>query len=292
MNISQAMQQHAAALRRRTRSPRTIKFYADWLTAFDTFNGRVDLEAITLAQLRGWIDSLLVRKLSPNTVRGAAMTAKVFFRWCVREELLERSPADRLELPTIGKREPDVLTTNDLLTLINDVTRNSKHPARDTALLCFWSESGCRIGEIETLNVGDLQLSEKYAVVTGKGNKQRWVFFGEASQQSLAEWLTVRSTGAGNLFRLTKSGIVQVLARMKKRTGIKVHPHKLRRSAATLRAARGMSARAMQDAFGWEQLSTAQKYVAAYETMRQAHSSNPLDGVDINRIQQPPGKRI
>jgi|WetSurMetagenome_2_1015567.scaffolds.fasta_scaffold18530_4 site-specific recombinase XerD len=286
MNLSQAMQLHAAALRRRTRSPRTIKFYADWLTAFDVFNKHVEIETITLAQLRQWIDSLLIRKLSPNTVRGAAMTTKIFFRWCVREELIERSPADRLELPTIPKRAPDVLTTNDLLTLINDVTRNSKHPERDTALLCFWSESGCRIGEIESLTIADVQIEERYAVVIGKGNKQRWVFYGEASQQSLAEWLTVRSTEAGSLFRLTKSGVAQVLVRLKKRTGIKVHPHKMRRSAATLRAAKGMSARAMQDTFGWEQLATAQKYVAAYETMQQARSSNPLDGVNINQIQQ------
>jgi len=286
MQLQQAMLLHAAALRRRTRSPRTIKFYADWLTALDTFTDHAPVESITLAQLRAWIDSLLDRKLAANTIRGAAMTAKIFFGWCVREELIERSQAERLELPAIPKREPDVLTTNDLLTLINDVTRNSKHSARDTALLCFWSESGCRIGEIESLTITDLQLSERYAVVVGKGNKQRWVFFGEASQQSLAEWLTVRSTEAGSLFRLTKSGVAQVLVRLKKRTGIKVHPHKMRRSAATLRAAKGMSARAMQDTFGWEQLATAQKYVAAYETMQQARSSNPLDGVNINRTQQ------
>lgn len=287
MNLQNAMQQHAAALRRRTRSPRTIKFYADWLTAFDTFNGRADIEAITLAQLRAWIDSLLVRKLSANTVRGAAMTAKVFFRWCVREELIDRSPADRLELPTIGKREPDVLTTNDLLTLINDVTRNSKHPTRDTAILCFWSETGCRIGEMIELKTADIDISERYAVVLGKGNKQRWVFFGEATQTTLTRWLAIHPTNEKSAWGLTESGLRQVVTRLKQRTGISIHPHKFRRSAATLRAAKGMSARAMQDAFGWKELGTAQRYVAACETMKQARNSNPLDGVNIGLTSTP-----
>lgn len=283
MQLQQAMLLHAAALRRKNRSQRTIDFYSTWLTALDTFTHHIGIEQITLADLRAWIDSLLSKKLAANTVRGAAMTAKIFFRWCVREELIERSQAERLELPAIKKRAPDVLTTGDLLTLINDATRHSRNRERDTALLCFWSETGCRIGEVVELSVNDVRLGEGYAIVIGKGNKQRWVFFGEATQVTVAEWLTVRHTSPGSLFRLTKSGLRQVLRRLAGRTGLRVHPHKMRRSAATLRAAKGMSARAMQDSFGWERLETAQAYVAAYETMQQAHDSNPLDGVNIHR---------
>jgi len=282
MELTTAVKLHAASLRRKNRSPRTIDFYATWLHALDNFNQHATLEEITLTQLREWIDSLIDRGLSPGTVRGAAMTAKVFFRWCTREGLIEKNVAERLELPQKRKRAPDVLTTADLLTLINDVTRHSKHRARDTALLCFWSETGCRIGELAELTPQNVRLQDGYAVVLGKGNKQRWVFFGDASKVSLADWLTVRPTTTPTLYGLTKSGLRQVLRRLSARTGLRLHPHKMRRSAATLRAARGISARALQDSFGWERLETANAYVAAAETQAQAQRSNPLDGINIH----------
>jgi site-specific recombinase XerD len=278
MKLSQAVQMHAAALRRRDRSARTIDFYATWLTSLSDTTGSPEVETVTLAQLREWVDSLYARKLAPGTIRGAALTAKVFFNWCEREGIVTSSPAKRLELPAVKKRTPDVLTTNDVLTLTNDLARHSRNPKRDIALIVAWAETGCRSGEILSLTTESVHPADRYAVVEGKGKQLRWVYFGEATEDTMTEWLAARNDQPGNLFQVTRDGIRQILRRLTARTGIKLHPHKLRRSAATLRAARGMSAPALQAMFGWSNLSTAERYVAAARTREQAAATAPLDG--------------
>lgn len=281
MNLSDAITLHAAALRRKNRSIRTIDFYANWLHALDEHTHHKPIESLTLTDLRAWVDALFERGLGPGSIRGAAMTAKVFFRWCTREGVINVNAAERLELPQCQKKAPDVLTTSEILTLINDLQRNSHNPIRDTALICFWSETGCRIAELATLEPHAVHVQEHYGIVEGKGNKQRWIFFGDASEIWLTNWLKVRPQSAESLFNLSPAGLRDLLARLEHRTGVRLHPHKFRRSAATLRAAKGMTAPALQEAFGWERLETANKYVVAADTMRQANGSNPLDNQPV-----------
>lgn len=283
MKLREALTRYTAALRRKRRAQRTIDVYTAWLDSLAQATGDPDIETITLDQLRAWSDSLVNRNLATNTLRNAAMTAKIFFKWCLYEQIIPANPADRLELPAASKRAPDALSTNDLLTLINDLTTHSRNRERDTALIVFMSESGCRVDEILTLQPAEMHIEEQYAIVTGKGNKQRWVYFGEASQACLRDWQPLRPAAAPNLFDISQSAVREVLRRLSQRTGIKLHPHKLRRSAATLRAAKGMTAPALQQSFGWKDLETAERYVAAARTREQAHSSNPLDGVPLPR---------
>jgi len=283
MQLIEATALHAAALRRRKRSPRTIEFYAFWLSALARFLACPRLDAVTLADLRAWIDSLIARNLAPASMRGAGITAKVLFTWCVREELINSSPASRLELPQRVHRQPDPLTTNDLLTVINSIQCGGRHPARDTALVCFLAETGCRRSEVVTLTASDVHMQEGYAVVVGKGNKQRWVFFGEATTVALADWLKVRPESATTLFGVAASGLREVLRRLSVRTGLHLTPHRFRRSAATLRAARRIDAPALQSMMGWTDLVTANAYVAATDVAAAAARTNPLTGIAVPR---------
>lgn len=258
-------------------SPRTIEFYSTWLQRFDHSLMLHELDAITVIEMRAWLLSLKYAGLSPSSRRGAAITLKTFFRWCHSEQLITHNPSDRLELPKKQKKKPDVLTTSDLLTLINEIQRTSHNRKRDTALVCFLAESGVRRAEVIGLEPAKLHIIEGYAVVTGKGRKQRWVFFGEATQISLAEWLTDRPTSLATVFGLTESGLREVLRRLSHKTGLHIHPHKFRRSAATLRASKGMTAPSLQATFGWERIETANAYIIDAETIAQAKTSHPLD---------------
>lgn len=283
MQLIEATALHTAALRRRKRSPRTIEFYLFWLQALDRFLMCPDIGDVTLADLRAWIDSLIARNLATASVRGAGITVKVFLSWCAREELINSSPAGRLELPQRVRRQPDPLTTNDLLTVINSIQCGGRHPARDTALVCFLAETGCRRTELVALAIADVHVDCGYAVVLGKGNRQRAVFFGEATVAALEDWLKVRPKSEETLFGMTASGLREVLRRLSAKTGLHLTPHRFRRSAATLRAARRIDAPALQSMMGWTDLVTANAYVAATQVAEAAARTHPLTGVAVPR---------
>ena len=279
MDTTTAIDLHAAALRRKNRSPRTIEFYAYWLHALEAFTNSADLESITLAHLRAWSDLLALKQLSPGSIRGAAMTAKVFFKWCTREGLITSNPAERLELPQRPRRIPTALSTSDVLTVINCVQQHSRNPIRDTALIVFMVETGVRRSELITLTPDDVHVPEGYAVVVGKGNKQRWVFFGEATTQTVTKWLQIRPGQTHNLWGIKESGLRAILRRIATKTGLKLHPHLFRRTSATLRAASGANATDLQLQFGWESVEMANSYVQRAQLQQRAAAQAPLRGV-------------
>jgi site-specific recombinase XerD len=260
------------------RSPRTLEHYRRWLSSFCDSAGPIDVESVTLSSLRAFASRLIDRGLGQSSRRGALIAVKVFLHWCIREGLIDADPAQRLEMPKRLKRHPNFLSTNDVLTLVNAVARHSRHAERDTALVCLLAESGLRRSEASALCWSDLHLAEHYAVVVGKGRKQRWVFFGEASEVALSSWLAL-TAGGENVFGLSIAGLRQFCRRLSLWSGLHVTPHLLRRSAATLRASLKMSAPALQDMFGWERIETANDYIAASQTRQQAAETNPLDGI-------------
>ena len=276
MNLKDAIEPYAAALKRKERSPRTIDWYRIWLKDLNNYLLFKDLESITLTQLRCWSDSLIERKLKPSSRHGAAISAKVFFRWCVSEGYLTNDPAARLEMPVIPKRIPDTLTVSEVLALVN-AAADSKNPVRDRALVVFFTETGCRLSEVATLTIDRVNIDAGLAIVLGKGNKQRFAPFGEATQKLLREWLAVRKVEGLSLFGLTKWGIALAIYRVGERAGVRVSPHKFRRTSATLRAEAGAEVIDLQAIMGWEGVEMAKIYVDQARLIAHARNSSPVD---------------
>ena len=277
MLLLEALQLKAASLRRKKRSERTIEFYNSWIRSLNNFLMFKDLESITLQQLRLWIDSLIARGLATNSWRGAAMTAKIFFKWCTLEGMIDHNIADRLELPKAFKRIPDALETDQVLTILNDIDRNSLNHDRDVAIICFITQTGARLSEVATLTIDHLHIDDCYAIVIGKGNKQRFVFFGEAVQYTLRRWLVVRNSAAANVFGLKPSGIQELTKRLNRRSGIKCNPHKFRRTSATLRAENNAQANDLREMMGWESVEMAEHYIVQARLRKLARSTTPID---------------
>ena len=276
MNLKDAIEPYAAALKRKERSPRTIDWYRIWLKDLNNYLLFKDLEAITLTQLRCWSDSLIERNLKPSSRHGAARSAKVFFRWCVSEGYLTNDPAARLEVPVIPKRIPDTLTVSEVLALVN-AAADSKNPVRDRTLVVFFTETGCRLSEVATLTIDRVNIDAGLAIVLGKGNKQRFAPFGEATQKLLREWLAVRKVEGLSLFGLTKWGIALAIYRVGERAGVRVSPHKFRRTSATLRAEAGAEVIDLQAIMGWEDVAMARIYVDQARLIAHARNSSPVD---------------
>jgi len=262
MTLTAAAASWFASLRLRRRSAKTITWYAMWLDDLQRMLMFDDVAQVTLADLRIWLAGLLARQLSPASAHGAARTVKAFFRWCVAEELRPDDPTLRLEMPSLPKRIPKPLSPQAIQQLIN-VAAGSHHPERDQALIMFLVDSGVRLGELVGLQVNDVDLTSYSAVVCGKGDQERFVFFSDETARVLAAWLAMRPASASNLFGLRYHSVAGLLRRLAKRAHVveRVHPHALRKTAAT-RYAETVDVHTLKQLFGWQQLETSEHYVS------------------------------
>jgi integrase/recombinase XerC len=167
------------------------------------------------------------------------------------------------------KHLPRVPTAEQVNTLLDGAAGVDRpYPTRDIAILELLYGCGVRVSELVGLNVADLDLAERWALVRGKGRKERQVPFGAKAAAALERYLNERPAGPEALFlnhrgaRLTDRGvrnIVKLYARLL--TGDdSLHPHSLRHAFATHLLADGADLRAIQELLGHARLSTTQKY--------------------------------
>lgn len=287
MLLSDAIADRLSALKRLKRSPRTVEWYGFWLHKLDSSLLLHDLELVSLRDLRGFIDQLIVDGLNDTSIHGAQIALKAFFKWAVEEGLLTSNPAERLEVCKISKRDPDTLDTAAVLAILNEAQR-TLHPQRNRAIIGFIVESGFRLQETCALLPKDIDIEARVAWTSdsvngrnsAKGNKQRFVPFGDVSQLLLREWLTVRPAHLKTVFGLTTWGVRDMLDDLSVKVGIRVTPHMLRRTSATLRAEGNVQANTLQALMGWESIEIAKHYVDRSRLMAEARASSPMDRVN------------
>jgi len=182
--------------------------------------------------------NILQRKYAPATKRKHIKTIKVFFNWCVKTGLLRTSPAQgvrNIRLPRAISREK-AMTDTELAALVDEL--RYKTIPRDLALVLFLADTGCRRGGASGLRVEHLDLQNRRAVVTEKGDQERVVFFGEQCADALTRWLAYRRkrghVEGGYLFSrdlepIKPEAISLIIRRACRRAGIRVlSSHSLR----------------------------------------------------------------
>ena len=164
-------------------------------------------------------------KLSSVTVYKNVKMIKTFFKWCVDTGLTEESPADRLKNPRPGRPLGQGKAATDAeLELILAAVR---FKPRDRAVVLLLARSGCRAGEAARLQVRDLNLEDNSALVIGKGDKQRKIWFDQETTDALRAWLKLRpAVTHGAVFTsvksrkpLTSQSISQIIRRLCKVVG-------------------------------------------------------------------------
>jgi len=232
----------------------TRSWYQQRLGALVEFTGDVEVEELTISDLRRWRLSLIERDgrwqdhptrpeqaggLSPWTVRGYVRAVRAFCNWCVREGLLVSSPAARLRLPPKPQNPPKAVSEDDVEAMLEVAG------VRDRAIVCVLAATGCRVGGLCDLRLCDLELGHQpaRAMVREKGRggkKSRLVFFGPQTVSALRAWIAIRpEVGDDHIFLgqrgpLTEGGIYQVLRRLAKKAGIhgRSNPHAFRHAFA------------------------------------------------------------
>lgn len=201
---------------------------------------------------------------SKVTVDNIRRILSSFFSWLEEENYIIKSPVRRIHKVKIGKTVKETYT-DEVLEQMRDHCDNS----RDLALVDLLASTGMRVGELVKLNRSDIDFHNRECVVTGKGDKQRRVYFDARTKIHLQKYLEERSDTNEALFvsllapydRLQISGIEIRLRQFGRELNIpKVHPHKFRRTLATMAIDKGMPIEQVQHLLGHQSLDTTLQY--------------------------------
>jgi site-specific recombinase XerD len=191
--------------------------------------------------------------VSRVTIQNAVWNLRTFFDFL--GGLIQRNPARGVSAGKAPKRLPRVLTVEEVARLI--VAARSH---RDRAIIELFYATGCRVSELRSLRVEDLDLAAQSVLVRrGKGDKDRLVLYGRKAAEALETHLGSRRSGP--IFKLCRTalwGIVRLAARRADLDG--VHPHTLRHCFATHLLEHGADLRCIQELLGHASLVTTQKY--------------------------------
>jgi integrase/recombinase XerC len=273
-DLSPAIASFVESLRRRNASLHTVAAYESDLRQFEEFLAPAPpVESIALPHLRSWVSVLFQDPKMASTIRRKVAALRAFFRHQMREGAIPSNPAKLLILPKLPKTLPRVPTAEQVNTLVDAVDNNSldrPFPIRDRLIFELLYGCGLRVSELAGLNLEDLDTSERWLRVRGKGNKERQVPYGSKAAESLAAWLPLRQAAPAERAlilnfrgtRLTARSIRRVVAFYARYLAgdSSVHPHTLRHAFATHLLSDGADLRAIQELLGHAQLSTTQKY--------------------------------
>lgn len=277
----------------RGRSAHTVRAYLGDLRSLDSFlqAGAVpDLREVRLGDLRAWLGAQSADGAARSTVSRRSASVKTFFRWAQRQGHLDHDPSLRLTAPGKERHLPGVLAQRqaDALMGVAAVASDDDDPVhiRNRAMLELLYATGIRVGELTGLDVDDIDLADRTARVTGKGDKQRIVPFGTPAARAIQAYLDGgRPRLAGD-----RSGPALFLGRRGARVNARqvrtvVHellrsvpdapdlgPHGLRHSAATHLLDGGADIRTVQEVLGHASLATTQLYThVSTERLRTAY---------------------
>lgn len=282
----------------RNLSPYTVRNYRGDVAEFVGFlrkNGVHSAAGVDRTILRRYLAWLEKQGRARTSVARKVAEIRSFFRFLVRERVIERNPLLSFSSPKVEKRLPTFLTGPEAAGIVSAPTDGSPAAQRDRALLELLYAAGLRVSEIVGLNLGDLDLGTREARVRGKGSKERIVLMGLPAAAAVCTYIESgrhrligpRATSA--LFlnnrggRLSQRSVQSLVKKHAVAAGIrkKVTPHTMRHTFATHLLDGGADLRSVQELLGHEKLSTTQIYTHVTQTQsrRVYLASHPRSGI-------------
>jgi integrase/recombinase XerC len=279
-------------------SPYTLRNYRTEIGQFVEYaqaHGVASWDQVDKALVRRWLAELRAADYAPASIARRMSEVRSCCAFLVREGLLERNALASMASPKQPRQQPRVLSYDEVLAMLRMPDLATPQGQRDLAILEIFYGSGIRLGELEQLNLADVDLAQREVRVLGKGNKERIALFGSVAEATLRLYLQQgRPRLAGDtpntaLFlnrfgdRLRRVSIIRMLDHYAKQAGIerKVTPHALRHSFATHLVDEGVDIRLIQELLGHESPATTQRYTHVsqarlHEVVRQAHPHGRL----------------
>ena len=187
-----------------------------------------------------------------------------FFAWLENEDYIIKSPVRRIHKVKTAVTVKETFSDENI-----EKMRDNCSNIRELAIIELLLSTGMRVGELVNLNIEDLNIEDRSCVVLGKGNKQREVYFDARTKIHLKQYLSTRTDDNRALFvskirpynRITISTIETLIRQLGKDLNIKkAHPHKFRRTMATMAIDKGMPIEQVQKLLGHTKIDTTMHY--------------------------------
>ena len=254
-------------------SPHTLAAYRRDLAEYLCYLESKSLSGGNADSVKSFLGHLFGKSLARSTMARKISAVRSWYRWMVREGVLETNPCDGIPTPRIPKKAPRFLSLDEVTALLDASSGDRPIDLRDLAIWELFYSSGVRVSELSGLDTGDLDLEGSLLRVRGKGDKTRIVPLGQRASARIEKYLKgdgrwPASRDRNPLFlnhrggRLSQRGIQKRLELRLKSCGLdtKISPHVLRHTFATHLLDSGADLRAIQEMLGHESLQTTQRY--------------------------------
>ncbi|MCJ7705924.1 MAG: site-specific tyrosine recombinase XerD [Desulfobacterales bacterium] len=258
-------------------SKNTIEAYSHGLNRFLNYlrgKGTEEVREISKLDIRGFLLFLKRKGLSSKTLARNLVSIRVFLRFLTEESILSANPAEEIESPKTAKTLPEILSLEEVETLLEQPDPQIPQGMRDRAMLEMLYATGMRVSELTRLQVNHVHLDAGYVLVYGKGSKERIVpigneaikwarrYMGETRERLLKKrespFLFVNRSGKP----MSRQYFWKSIKAYGRRAGIRkrITPHLLRHSFASHLLERGADLRSVQLMLGHADISTTQIY--------------------------------
>lgn len=261
-------------------STNTVRAYGRDLTSYLEFLKERGLapEEVDLTIARSYIARLSKSGRQASSINRALSSIRGFYRFASSQGHFDADPFAAVRSLKTDRSLPDVLFEREISEILDVIAGEAEDFAsvRDRALFETLYSTGCRVSEVVGLNITDVDVRRRTAIVHGKGNKDRVVFVGREAARAIGDYLPHRGTrsraqtgsDAAALFlnvrggRLTRQGVSHIVEKRLHEAGVQKHitPHTFRHSFATHLLDGGADIRSVQEMLGHESLSTTQIY--------------------------------
>lgn len=257
-------------------SEKSLKYYDATIKAMLDTVGK-NVKHIVTEDIRNYLTDYQERKQSSRvTIDNIRRILSSFFSWLEDEDYILKSPVRRIHKVKTVSNIKETYSDEAL-----ELMRDNCTELRDLAMIDMLASTGMRVGEMVLLNREDIDFNERECVVFGKGNKERMVYFDARTKIHLQNYLDSRTDDNPALFvslsaphsRLQISGTEKRLRNFGKQLGInKVHPHKFRRTLATMAIDKGMPIEQLQQLLGHKRIDTTLQYAMVKQSnVKMAH---------------------
>ncbi|MDR1869873.1 MAG: tyrosine-type recombinase/integrase [Treponema sp.] len=285
-------------------SARTVDSYNNDLLRYANYcaNHGINIEQAAPYEVQKFIADLTAERMASTSINRCLSSIRGLYRWMIRFEKRADNPCASLRNVKTPVRLPTVLWEKEMADFAAlPQTSGILWPVRDKALILAMYSAGMRISETVSLSMENMSRSLDEAKITGKGGKQRYVFFSQEAKSAIAEYLPQRTARLrmagineikGALFISRKGkpisvpGVRWIISCYAQRTGSgkNIHPHSLRHSFATHLVNAGCDVRVVQEMLGHSSLSTTQRYTHVnIENMKKVYAMAHPHGGGKNR---------
>ncbi len=258
---------------------KTLNYYLSEVEAFTIWCGK-PFAHIASADIRGYLAYRKSKGNGDTTLNNVRRILASFFQWLEDEDLIRKSPVRKVKAIRCVKQDKKPFSDIEVEKLKQCARNYSSNPvinARTYAIVELLYSSGIRVGELVGMKRDTTDLTNRSAIVFGKGKKYRTCYFSAAAALAIKDYLSMRTDDAPWLFvasrtcggcfnRISAGGIEGTMRSLGVKAGIeKCHPHRFRRTMATRNLSKGMKLEEIQKLLGHERMDTTLMYAQINE---------------------------